>query len=84
MYKRNRRREGGKKNERKQTKDTNAVRPIRKIDAAVINERRGIKHRTCCHENSRQNLSSENSIFNETFRTHGYNGLCTGAIFFSS
>lgn len=47
MYKRNQREEGGKKNERKQTKDTNAVRLIRKIDAAVINEKRGIKHRTC-------------------------------------
>lgn len=34
---------GGKKNERKQTKDTNAVRLIRKIDAAAINEKRGIK-----------------------------------------
>lgn len=33
----------GKKNERKQTKDMNAVRLIRKIDAAAINEKRGIK-----------------------------------------
>lgn len=84
MYKRNRREDGGKKNERKQTKDTNAVRLIRKIDAAVINEKRGIKHRTCCHENSRQNLScwNENSIFSETFKTHGYNGLCMRVIFF--